>query len=263
MNFFLNGKIALVTGASKGIGRAIAESLALEGAKVGIFARTQSELEEVAQGIAVKGGQALPLCGDATSEKDIMAAVSQMLQVWGRIDILVNNVGYPGRFVTFDALEVQEWHDLFNLNVMSGVHFCRAVIPCMKEQSYGRIIFISSESGVQPDAEMPHYNVTKAAQLALSKSLANDLGQYGITVNSVLPGPTPTPAWEKMAQEVGITLDAMLQSFANSGKRVLPAGRLGRPEDIASAVTFLASDQASWVTGASWRVDGGSVKCVI
>lgn len=262
MNLFLNGKVALVTGASKGIGRAIAEVLAAEGAKVALFARNQSELEEVARAIAAKGGDALPVCGDATSEKDIHGAVRDVLQQYGRIDILVNNVGYPGRFVPFEALEVKEWHDLFNLNVMSGVHFCRAVIPSMKEQSYGRIIFISSESAVQPDAEMPHYNATKAAQLALAKSLANDMGQYGITVNSVLPGPTPTPAWEKMAKEIGISLDDMVSSFETSGKRILPAGRLGRPEDIAGVVAFLASDHASWVTGASWRVDGGSVKAI-
>lgn len=260
MKFNLQKRVALVSGGSQGIGLEIAKTLATEGANIALFAKEADALQKAKKEIEALGVEVLTVADDAMQPNTIEVAVEKVIQQMGKVDILINNIGFTGRLVTFENLDLTEWESIMRLNIISAVRFTKSVLPVMKQQHWGRIIFVASESAVQPDAEMPHYNLTKAGLLALSKSLANDLGENGITVNSVSPGPTVTPLWEKLAAEKNMPLDEFVKQFAESGARKLPMGRFGKPSDIAPVVAFLCSEQAGWITGSNYRVDGGSVK---
>jgi len=260
MNLAIKDRVALITGGSQGIGLEIAKSLAEEGVKIALFAKDKEMMAEAKKQLQEMTPHVFTVEGDALLPDTIESAVSAIKAHYGKIDILVNNIGFTGRFVKFEELEISEWKNLFELNVMSGVRFTQSVISEMKKNRWGRVIFIASESAMQPDAEMAHYNASKAALLALSKSLANGLGEYDITVNAVSPGPTITPLWEKLAAQQNLSLDEFVKNFHESGARKLPLKRFGKPTDTAAVVAFLCSEKAAWITGANYRVDGGSVK---
>ncbi len=265
MELGLQGKIALVTGSSKGIGFAIAEALAREGCKVVLNGRNVADLQSAAARIR----KSLPAAAVHTVASDVAApggserAVAETVSRFGAIHVLVNNAGGIGRFGAFAELTDEEWLAVFQLNVLSAVRASRAAIPHMQRQKWGRIINISSESGTQPDALMPHYNASKSALNSLTKSLSKAYGADGILVNTVSPAFIRTPLVEEMlanqAESRGISVDEAERVFVKEFRPNIVFGRAGRPEETAGVVVFLASEQASFITGSNFRVDGGSV----
>ena len=266
MNLGLQEKVVLVTGASKGLGKAIAEAFAAEGSRVALTARNQRELEQIVQEIEQRGGQALALAADLTNDDDVNPLVAQIIAHFGTVHVLVNNAGSIGRFATFEELSDDDWANLFNINLFSAVRITRAVLPAMRKQHWGRIINMASESGIQPDPEIPHYNASKAAMINLTKSLSKAYAKDGILVNTISPAFIKTPLVERMladqAKAKRITLQQAEEEFLRLNRPHIELGRAGTPEEVAAAVVFLASEAASFITGTNLRVDGGSVASV-
>jgi 3-oxoacyl-[acyl-carrier protein] reductase len=266
MKLGLKEKVVLVTGASKGIGKAIAVAFAAEGSRVVLNARNQQELEQAVQEIRQSGGYALALAADVMSASEVQRLAQQTVERFGTVHVLVNNAGGAGGFASFEELSDEDWINIFNLNVLSAVRMTRALLPFMKQQKWGRIINIASESGIQPDPFMPHYNAAKAAVINLTKSLSKAYASDGILVNTVSPAFIKTPLVEQLlaaqAQEQGVTPQKAEQAFLRQNRPHIELGRPGTPEEVASAVVFLASEAASFITGANLRVDGGSVASI-
>lgn len=264
MDLRLKDKVVLITGASKGLGAAIALAFGQEGSKLILVARTQTELDQVAADARKKGAtEVLAIVADLTQTDEIKRVVVTAIERFGTIHVLVNNAGILGSFSPFEDLTDDEWLDVFNLNLFSVVKLTRAVLPYMTQQQWGRIINLSSESGLQPDAAMPHYGASKAALLNLTKSLSKEYGKHGILVNSVSPAFIKTPMVEAMleqiAQEKGFSASEAEAYFLNENRPHIELKRGGMPFEVASAVLFLASEAASFIVGTNLRVDGGSV----
>ncbi len=265
MDLGLKGKVALVTGGSRGIGKATALALAEEGCNVAICARGKEALDEAAAEIGVKGVQVLALQADVTKPEDIKNFVAQAAEKFGRVDILVNNAG-TGRLS--DLMELPEEEFRYNMDLMLfGLIRCsKEVIPHMRKQGRGRIINISSIFGKQPGG-LVDYDSIKAAVIMFTKDLANYLAKDNILVNAVCPGPTRTLLWEgpgqlgdQLGQMLGMSGQEAITWFAEQN---IPLGHHGDPEDIANMVAFLASEKASFITGQAINVDGGMVKVCV
>lgn len=261
MDLGLRNKVALVSGGSKGMGRAAAEELAREGARVLVVARGQEAIDETVAAIRAAGGIAEGLSSDMTSQTGIANAIEQCKQrLGGGPDIAVANV-YGTARLNFDTATEQDYREGYDLLVMSAMFLAKAVTPEMKRRGWGRIVTIGSFCVKKPHWQIPLIvdNVTRAAAAALSKSLSNELGQYGITVNTIAPGFIGTEmalAWmDEMAREQG--QDPATASAALD--RTIPVGRKGTSEEIGAAVAFLCSERASYITGQLIMVDGGLV----
>lgn len=263
MELGLKGKVVVVTGSSKGIGRAIAAAFAQEGCQVVINGRHAKELEAAAA--EMRGGQGTVhvVVSDMTEAEGARRVVDETVARFGTIHVLVNNAGGAERFGSFEDLTDDEWIGAFNLNVLSAVRATRAALPPMQKQKWGRIINISSESGVQPDAMMPHYNASKSALNSFTKSLSKAYGKDNILVNTVSPAFIRTPLLEglleQQARARGITVDEAEKVLLREFRPNILLGRAGRADETAGIVVFLASEQASFITGSNYRVDGGSV----
>jgi NAD(P)-dependent dehydrogenase (short-subunit alcohol dehydrogenase family) len=260
MDLNLKGKRALVTGSTAGIGLAIAASLAREGARVIVTGRGQTGVDKaVADVKTATGGDVVGFAGDLGT----VAAAEQVVGRYSDIEILVNNLGiFEPK--PFEQISDSEWRQFFEINVLSGVRLARLCLPAMKRANWGRIIFISSESALQIPVEMIHYGVTKTAQIALARGLAEAVAGTGITVNSVLAGPTKSRG---VVDFVGALTQGSGKSFeefeAEFFEKVRPTSlikRFAAPEEVAALVTYIASPLASATTGAALRVDGGVVK---
>ncbi|MFZ2018074.1 MAG: SDR family oxidoreductase [Methyloceanibacter sp.] len=263
MDLKLRGKRALITGSTAGIGFAIARGLARERAEVIVNGRTEEKVAEAVRRITSEmGSNATGIAADLSSAE----GVNRLLERAGRIDILINNVGI---FEPVPFLEIsdQDWFRFFELNVMSGVRLSRALLPGMLRRDWGRIIFISSESGVQIPAEMVHYGVTKTAQLALSRGIAESVAGSGVTVNAVLPGPTRSDGvvdfLGKVAAEHNADQASVEAEFLRTMRPSSLVRRFAEPEEVANLVVFLAGEGSSATTGAALRVDGGVVRSII
>lgn len=260
MDLQLSGRLAFVSGSTAGIGRAIAAALAAEGARVIVNGRKPESVEEtVAQLQEETGGALLPFAGDlATAE-----AAQKLVETHPDVEILVNNLGIfePKEF---EQIPDEDWRRFFDVNVLSGVRLARLYLPAMKAKNWGRILFISSESGVQIPSEMIHYGVTKTAQLAVARGLAEYLAGTAITVNCVLPGPTFSRGVgtfvEDLAKSQGKSLDEFEAEFFEKVRPTSLIKRFADPAEVASMVAYLASPLASATTGAAVRVDGGVIK---
>ncbi|BAM05037.1 SDR family NAD(P)-dependent oxidoreductase [Phycisphaera mikurensis] len=267
MDLKLNGKHALVTGSTKGIGFAIAERLLREGATVTVNGRSEGSVAEAVEKLRgeVAGADVHGVAADLSAERgalDLAAAAEHVAMV----DVLVNNAGaYAPK--SFEKITDEDWAGIFDLNVMSGVRMTRALLPRMKHAGWGRVVFISSESGVCTPEEMIHYGVTKSAQLALSRGLAKELGGSGITVNSVLPGPTWTEGVaafvEQVAAEKGLSVDEMKTRFFEEQRPGSLIARFATPEEVADLVAFAVSPLASATTGATLRCEGGIIDSIV
>jgi len=258
MHVDLAGLRALVTGSTKGIGRAVAETLAANGAEVVINGRKGADVERAIAEIraTLPKAQLIPAPGDAASAQGVAA----IIKAAGEVDILVNNVGI---FEIKDAFAIpdEDWQRLFETNVLSGVRFTRHYGPLMRAKGFGRVVFISSESGVQIPTEMIHYGFTKSADLALMRGFAQALSASGVTVNAVLPGPTRTEGVEAMFASMGKSANdpKAERDFIESGRPTSIIKRLARPDEVAQVVAFLCSREASAITGSPVRADGGVV----
>ena len=261
MDLQLNGKKALITGSTAGIGFAIAERLAQEGATVVVNGRTQERVDEAIQNIQQAKGEVMGAAADLSSAE----GVQSVLEAHPELDILINNVSIFDP-KPFGDISDDEWLDFFQLNVMSGVRLSRHYLPKMKEQGWGRIVFISSESAIHIPAEMIHYGVTKTAEIAVARGLAETTVETGVTVNSVLPGPTRSEGVEtfisKMAKDQGVSLDEMERQFFETERPTSLLKRFIETEEVANLVAYVCSPLASATNGAALRVDGGVVRAV-
>jgi 3-oxoacyl-[acyl-carrier protein] reductase len=245
----LQGRVALVSGASRGIGRGIAVRLAQEGAKVAINHRSSAEgAEETAAMIRANGGEALVVQADVSQFDEAQRLVKEIITAYGRVDILVNNAGTTQDTLLLMMKEAQ-WDTVIDTNLKSVFNCCKAVARPMVKQRHGRIINITSVSGLAGQAGQTNYAASKAGVIAFSKSLAKELGSRNITVNAVAPGFVPT----------ALTESVLTEENRQRAIDATPLGRLGTPEDMAAAVAFLASDEASFITGQVLSVDGGLV----
>jgi NAD(P)-dependent dehydrogenase (short-subunit alcohol dehydrogenase family) len=261
MHIELDGRTALVSGSTQGIGLAIATALARSGARVVINGRSQATVDTAEQQIldTVPGARVIGVAADlATAE-----GVEQLTARVPAVDILVNNLGiFEAK--AFEDIPDEDWLHFFDVNVLSGVRLARLVLPEMKRANWGRIIFISSESAVQIPTEMIHYGMTKTAQLAVSRGLAESVAGTGITVNSVLPGPTKSRGVgdfvEGMAKSSNKSFEQVEAEFFDHVRPTSLIKRFGTPQEVASMVVYVASPLAAATTGAALRVDGGVVK---
>jgi 3-oxoacyl-[acyl-carrier protein] reductase len=250
MDLGLRDRVCVITGATAGIGRETARLLAEEGARVVTSGR----------GDAPGVGEALHVTADL-SEPGEPERVVEAAAALGGIDCLVNNVG-AARQARFEDVPDEEWEAYWQLNLMSHVRAIRAALPLMRERGGGAIVNVSSTAAKRPSTGMPHYSVTKAAMLSLSRLVADLYAKDGIRCNAVTPGPTATAAWlgeGGLADQQGGDRNEVLAKVG-AGR---PLGRLARPEEIAAVVVFLCSDRASYVTGAAWSADGGTVPIII
>ena len=260
MDLQLKDKLALVTGSTAGIGYAIARSLASEGAQVIVNGRTQGAVDDaIAQLRSETQGKVLGFAGDL-SQADVAEALHARFP---KVEILINNLGIfePA---AFEAIADADWRRFFEVNVLSGVRLARLYLPAMKQANWGRIIFISSESAVQIPAEMIHYGMSKTAQLAIARGLAESVAGTGITVNSVMPGPTKSRGVIDFVEALSAGEQQSFEQFeAEFFRSVRPSSlikRFATPEEVATMVAYVASPLASATTGAALRVDGGTIK---
>jgi NAD(P)-dependent dehydrogenase (short-subunit alcohol dehydrogenase family) len=252
MDLGLKGKSALITGATQGIGRATALTLAREGARVALVARGLEGLERCAGDIEAAGGKALPLQADVTRVADLEKAVKTIAERWGGLDILVNNAGTSMRG-EFEKVDDAMWQADLDLKLMAAVRLCRLVLPQMKARGGGRIVNITTVGGKQPAAASVPTSVTRAAGLALTKALSKECAAHNILVNTVCIGRIKAGQWEARAKRDGMPVEKLYDSMRGD----IPMGRMGEAEEVANVIAFLVSGAASYVTGTSVNLDGG------
>jgi 3-oxoacyl-[acyl-carrier protein] reductase len=248
MELGLSGKVCVVTGSTAGIGLAVARELRDEGARVVTSGRSGDRAGD------------MHVVADLTRPEAADEVIGAAVSAFGRVDCLVNNVGGTD-IRRLDDLTDEDWQTSFELNLMSAVRVTRAVLPGMRERGSGSIVNVSSSSGKRPSARMPDYSVMKAAMLSYSRLVADLYAGDGIRCNAVTPGPTATGAWLDpggLAEQQGDRDEVLVRVAAGR-----PLGRLAEPEEIAAVIVFLLSDRASYVTGAAWSADGGTVPIII
>lgn len=261
MDLGLDGRVCVVTGASRGIGLATARRLAEEGARVLMVARGEAALAEAAE--TVPGAEWI--AADVTDPDCTHRIVATATEQLGGLDVLVNNAG-TSKNINFDELTDDEWRAQHELNVMAPMRLMRLAAPLMAARGWGRIVNVASSSGKRPSASNMAYSVAKAGQLSLSRAFADVYAKDGVLVNAVTPGPTATELWvgggglaDQVAASSGTTRDEALAAAAAR----IPRGKLGEVQDVADVVVFLCSERAGNVAGAAWSADGGSVNIII
>jgi len=257
MDLGLRDRVCLVTGSTAGIGLATAKLLVAEGAHVAVTGRDPARVDDAKN----ESGAALGVAADLSDP----AAAERLVAEVGPIDCLVNNVGEAYQ-ISFDDLTDEQWDSMWQLNVMSYVRCIRAALPGMRSAGRGVIVNVSSTAGKRPSTGMPNYSVTKAAVLSLSRLVADLYAKDGIRCNAVAPGPTATGAWLDEGgladQQAARSNNTRLEVIEAVGKG-RPLGRLAEPDEIASIICFLCSERSSYVTGAAWSADGGTVPIII
>ena len=261
MDLGLDGRVCLVTGSTSGIGLETARMLVAEGARVAVTGRDPERVERA----RADAGAALGVAADLSEPEAPAALVARVEAELGPVECLVNNAGVAYQR-SFEELSDADWEAIWQINVMGYVRAIRAVIPSMRARGNGRIVNVGSTAGKRPSTGMPDYSVTKAAVLSLSRLVADLYAKDGILCNAITPGPTASPAWleegglaDQGAARSGRTREDVLESVAKGR----PLARLAEPEEIAAVVVFLCSARASYVTGAAWSVDGGTVPVIL
>jgi 3-oxoacyl-[acyl-carrier protein] reductase len=260
MDLGLRGKVAVVAAASRGLGRAVAEELAAEGCPLVMCARGEETLSAAVDAISSgTGAQVVGIAADISRAEEVNRVVSAALDRFGRVDILVTNAGGPpsGKF---ESLGAGQWDDAVQLTLLSTVNFCRAVLPGMRRQRWGRIINITSITVKQPVDGLMLSNSLRAGVTGFARTLANEVAAEGITVNNVLPGYTRTQRVEDLARATSEREGMSIAEAVARWESEIPMRRLGEPREFAAVVAFLASERASYITGTSIQVDGGWIK---
>jgi 3-oxoacyl-[acyl-carrier protein] reductase len=262
----LAGKACAVTGASRGIGRETARELCAEGARVLLVARTPEDLDAATEECARAGGEAAALELDVTDPEAGERIVAEAEQRFGSLDVLVNNAG-SAIWRDLDEIPDADWQAAWEVNVMAPLRAMRAAIPAMAVRGWGRVVNVSSTAGKRPSANMAEYSVAKAAELSLSRLFADRHASDGVLVNAICPGPVKSELWmdeggllDQSKQLAGHESRADALDAAGSKR---PIGRLAEVEEVAAAIVFLCSERASYVAGAAWSVDGGTVQVII
>lgn len=246
--FDLTGKVAVVSGSGRGIGKAIALALARAGADMVVFSRTEEQFSRTAREIENMGGRALGLQVDVTRQEDVERMVKAVIEEYGHLDVMVNNAGVNPIYTRAERVEEKDWDSIMDINLKGAFLCCKEVIPVMKEQGSGCIINVASVAGLKALYKCSAYNASKGGMVLLSKTMALELAPFGIRVNTIAPGFVTTDMTESVL------------AHPREGERILsliPMGRVGELDEIAPAAVFLASDAASYVTGAVICVDGG------
>jgi NAD(P)-dependent dehydrogenase (short-subunit alcohol dehydrogenase family) len=267
MDLHIQGQRAFISGSTAGIGFAIAKALLQEGVHVTINGRTQAAVDSALAKLRsmVSGASVHGIAADLGNAQGCAHAIDA-LKAQAPIGILINNLGIFDP-KPFDAIGDDEWQRFFDVNVMSGVRLTRALLPGMKQRNWGRVMFVSSESGICPPAEMVHYGMSKSAQLSIARGLAETCAGTGVTVNAVLPGPTLTEGakdfFDKLAAQNKQTFDEAACDFFAHARPTSLIKRFITPDEVASMVTYLCSPSAAATTGTAVRVDGGVVRSIV
>jgi 3-oxoacyl-[acyl-carrier protein] reductase len=270
MNLGIDGKVCVVTGASRGIGLDVSQRLAEAGASVLLVARGEDDLEEAAVLATMKTvdneAEIAAISIDITADGAAEAIAAEAREELGGLDILVNNAG-QAKWRKLEDVPDADWQAAWDLNVMAPMRLMRTAIPGMAKRGWGRVVNVSSTAGKRPSAHMPEYSVAKAAELSLSKVFADAHAASGVMVNAVCPGPTASPMWMHPG---GLLDQAMEASGARTREEALenagssrPISRLAHASEVGAVIAFLCSEAASYVSGAAWSVDGGTVQVII
>ena len=263
MDLGLRGKVALVAASSKGLGRAVAEELAAEGAHLVICARGKEALEQTADSIRERSAvKVVDVAADVSDPEDAARVVNVALEEFGQVDILVTNSGGPptGRF---ESLTPDMWDAATRLLLKSAVELTRAVLPGMKERRWGRILNVTSIAAKQPIEGLMLSNSLRAAVIGFARTLANEVAPFGVTVNNLLPGYTRTDRVQELARAASGKAGASATDIVSMWEKEIPMGRLGEPREFAALAAFLASERASYITGSSIAVDGGWIRSLL
>jgi NAD(P)-dependent dehydrogenase (short-subunit alcohol dehydrogenase family) len=265
MDFGIKGKVAVITGADSGIGRATAKLLADEGVKVALLDKTDDKLDAAVNELK-KVGEAIGVQADLRNLDDIEAAKNKVLDQYGQVDILVNCAGITGATGDFLEISDDDWLETLEVDLMAAVRVCRTFIPLMRETGWGRVVLITSEDAVQPYTDEMPYCAAKAGVLNFAKNLSKAYAEDGVLVNSVAPAFIATPMTDAMmeqrAEKTGTDVDGAIESFLEKKRPHLKLKRRGKPQEVAAVIAFLCSQQSSFVVGANYRVDGGSVASI-
>ena len=263
MDLGLKGKVALVTGGSKGIGKAVARGLAQEGAKVAICARTRHEVEAAAKELAgATGAEVFAVAGDLTRPDDVLRIVDATVARFTRIDILVNNAGAAPGGLLLDVTE-EDWANALQLKFMGYVRCMKAVVPHMLKQGGGRIVNVVGNDGVKPIGVELTPSAANAAGLAVTVALAEQYGRDKICINAINPGPVATERWDGLVAGIAKVRKISVAEAQQRAERSIPLGRICTPEEVANVVVFVASERASFMNGALITLDGGQRKALL
>ncbi|MEK6252505.1 MAG: SDR family oxidoreductase [Actinomycetota bacterium] len=266
MDLGLSGRACAVTGASRGIGRDTARTLCAEDADVLLIARSEEQLAEAAEECGREGGRVAALTLDVTAEDAGERIVAEATERFGQLDVLVNNAGTAQRR-DLDDVPDKDWYAAFELNVMAPLRAMRAAVPPMAERGWGRVVNISSSAGKRPSAATPEYSVAKAAELSLSRLFADRYAKQGVLINAICPGPVASELWMGpgglLEQTKELSGAASREEALDAIAAQRPIGRLAEVDEIAPAIVFLCSENASYVSGSAWSVDGGTVQVII
>ncbi|OGF61455.1 MAG: hypothetical protein A2Y62_12235 [Candidatus Fischerbacteria bacterium RBG_13_37_8] len=262
MDLGLKDKIAMVAASSKGLGKAIAHELALEGCKIAICSRDTAALQKSAEEIERhSGGSVFYRTCDVKDRQQVAQFINELTTHFTGIDIAIINAGGP-RSGTFADVTYEDWEEAVKLTLLSAVSICQCVIPHMMKKQWGRIIFVTSVSVKQPIENLILSNSIRLAVIGLCKSLSNEYAKHGILVNAVCPGYTKTERLEELAKNLSRTKEKDVEAIYQDWSSNVPMKRLGKPEELARLVAFLASERASYITGTAIQVDGGLVKFI-
>jgi 3-oxoacyl-[acyl-carrier protein] reductase len=258
----LRNRVAIVAAASKGLGRAVAEELAAEGAAVVVCARGRDALEAAAKAMADAGGRAHPVAADVADPDQIGNVVAEAERVFGPVDILVTNSGGPPAG-TFDQLSPADWDLATQVLLTSAVTFTRAVLPGMRARRWGRILNITSIAAKQPVDGLMLSNSLRAAVIGFARTLATEVARDGVTVNNLIPGYTRTERVVELSEHKAAAQGTTPEAVIGRWEEEIPMGRIGEPREFAALAAFLASDRASYITGQSMVVDGGWIRALL
>jgi 3-oxoacyl-[acyl-carrier protein] reductase len=263
MDLGLKDKVALVAAASRGLGRAVAEELAAEGASLLVCSRSEEKINQTAKEIAeATGAKILAVAADVSNADEVARLAQFAIEGFGRIDILVTNAGGPPAG-PFESFSLEQWEAATRLTLLSAIELARAVLPGMKERRWGRILNITSIAVKQPVDNLILSNSLRAAVTGFARTLANEVAPFGITVNNIMPGYTRTERVEELAQMMAESEKISPAEFVARWEKEIPMRRLGEPREFAALAAFLVSERASYITGTSIPVDGGWIKALI